>query len=76
MINTHVLGNAVRSFASSWIYPRDTHGNPDGMVHFYPAGEGSCLVLETTSLDHGDVPSGYVRGSGTSEVKSASMIDV
>lgn len=45
-------------------------------VSFYPAGEGSCLVLETTSLDHGDVPSGYVRGSGTSEVKSASMVDV
>ena len=41
-----------------------THGNPRGVewysfgISFFPAGEGSCLVLETTSLDHGDIPTG------------------
>ena len=41
-----------------------THGNPRGGewysfgISFFPAGEGSCLVLETTSLDHGDIPTG------------------
>ena len=30
-------------------------------ISFFPAGEGSCLVLETTSLDHGDIPKGFVR---------------
>ena len=34
-------------------------------------GEESCLVLETTSLDHGDMPTGFVRGSATGKVKSA-----
>ena len=39
-------------------------------VSFFPAGEGSCLVLETTSLDHGDIPTGFVRGSATGKVNS------
>ena len=39
-------------------------------VSFFPAGEGSCLVLETTSLDHGDIPTGFVRGSETGKVNS------
>ena len=30
-------------------------------ISFFSAGEGSCLVLETTSLDHGDMPTGFVR---------------
>ena len=30
-------------------------------VSFFPAGEGSFLVLETTSLDNGDIPTGLVR---------------
>ena len=38
---------------------------------FFPAGEGSCLVLETTSLDHGDTHTGFVCGSATGKVKSA-----
>ena len=45
-------------------------------VSFLPRGGGELFSFETTSLDHGDVPSGYVRGSGTREVKSASMVDV
>ena len=48
-------------------------------ISFFPAGEGSCLVLETTSLDHGDILTGFVRGSGTGKVKSAlpgTMVDV
>lgn len=28
---------------------------------FFPAGEGSCLVWETTLLDHGDIPTGFGR---------------
>ena len=41
--------------------------------------EGSCLVLETTLLDHGDIPTGFVRGSATGKVKRAlpgNMVDV
>ena len=38
--------------------PRGKHRNPGVMVvfwyFFFPDGGGSCLVLETTSLDHGD----------------------
>ena len=38
-------------------FPGGTHG---GMVQlwylFFPTGKGSCLVLETTSLDHGTCP--------------------
>ena len=29
-------------------------------ISFFPVGDGSCLVLETTSLDHGDIPTGFV----------------
>ena len=42
-------------------------------------GEGSCFALETTLLDHGDIPTGFVRGSATGKVKSAlpgNMVDV
>lgn len=28
---------------------------------FFPAGKGSCLVWETTLLDHGDIPTGFGR---------------
>ena len=44
--------------------PRRTHGNPGGIVQFvisfFPAGKGSCLVLETTYLYHRDIPPGFV----------------
>ena len=46
---------------------------------FFPAGEGSCLVLETTSVDHGDIPTGFVRDSATGKVRNAlpgAMVDV
>ena len=47
MINTHILANAVRSFASPWIYPRDTRRNPDGIVLFWcfflPRGGGELF---------------------------------
>ena len=63
-------------------HPRGTHGNPWGIVQFwyffFPAGEGSCLALEMTSLNHGDIPTGFVRGSATDKVKSApgTMVDM
>ena len=67
--------------------PRDTLGEPTGTqeerysfgISFFPAGEGSCLVLETTLLDHGDIPMGFVRDSRTGKMKTAlsgSMVDV
>ena len=37
------------------------------------------MVLEKTSLDHGDIPAGFVRGSATGKVKIAlpgTMVDV
>ena len=57
-------------FASPWVDPWDTpeepRGTQGGMVQFgisfFLAGEGSCLVLDTSSLDHGDIPTGFVRG--------------
>ena len=71
------------SFASPWADPWDTHGHPGRWysfcIAFLPAREGSCLVLETTSLDHVDIPTGFVRGSATGKVKSAlpgTIIDV
>ena len=80
MIITHTLASALIIYFSvdrSTGHSRESKGNSDVLVFlFFPAGKGSCLVLETTSLDHGDVPRGYVRGSGTGEVKSASMVDV
>ena len=30
-------------------------------ISFFPVGKGSCLVLETTLLDHGDMPMGFVQ---------------
>ena len=68
------------SFASPWVDPRDIPGEPMGTqgewysfgISFFSVGEGSCLILGTTSLDHGDIPTGFVRGSGTGKVKSAS----
>ena len=64
-----------------------TPGTPPGIqggwysfgISFFPAREGSCLVLETTPLDHGDIPTGFVRGSAISKAKSAllgTMVDV
>ena len=40
-------------------------------ISFVPAGEGSCLVLETTSVDHEDISKGLVRSSATGKVKNA-----
>ena len=80
------------SFASPWVDrvdPRGTTGEPTGGqpegkwssfdIPFFLAGEGSCLVLKMTSVDHGDLPTGFVRGSATGKVKNAlpgSMVDV
>ena len=44
------------SFASLWVNPQDTPGEPAGTqgewysfgISFFPAGEGSCLGLKTT----------------------------
>ena len=48
-------------------HPQGTHRNPGGTVQlwyfFFPVGEESCLVLETTRLDHGNIPTGFVRVS-------------
>ena len=49
--------------------PRDTPEEPTGTqgewhsldISLFPLGKGSCLVLETTSLDHGDIQTGFVR---------------
>ena len=70
------------SFASPCVDPWDTPGEPSGTqrewysfgISFSPAAEGNCVVLETTFLDHGDIPTGLVRGSGTGNVKSSSMV--
>ena len=59
------------SFDSPWVDRWDTPGEPrgtqGGMVQFgicfFPAGEGNCLVLDTSSLNHGDIPTGFVRVS-------------
>ena len=67
------------SFASPWVDPRDTPEEPTstqgGWYRFgissFLAWKGTCLVLKTTSLDHGDIPTGFVRGSATGKVKSA-----
>ena len=75
------------SFASSWVDPRDTPGESSGTqgewysfgISFFPSGEGSCLVLETPSLDHEGIPMEFLRGSETGKVKSAlpcTMVDV
>ena len=45
----------------------------------FPAGEGICLVLDTTSHDHGDIPTGFVRGTAIGAVKNTlpgTMVDV
>ena len=53
------------SFASPWVDPREPTGTQAEWYNFgisvFPAGKGSCLVLETTSLDQGDIPTGFVR---------------
>ena len=66
------------SLAFPWVDPWDTPGEPRGTqggmvqfdISFSLAREGSCLVLDTTSLDHRDIsrgyidiPTGFVRGS-------------
>ena len=63
------------SFASPLVDVQDTPGQPTGTqgewysfgISFFPRGEGSCLVLETTLLNHGDIPTGFVRGSTLGE---------
>ena len=64
-------------------HPRGTYESSGGMVQFYYfnilAGEGSCLVLETISLDHRDIPTGFARNRERGKVKSVSsdtMVDV
>jgi len=46
--------------------PKTSPGNPGAMVQFwyffFPAGDGNCLVLETTLLDHGEIATGFVPG--------------
>ena len=48
-------------------HPQGTHGSPRGMVQlwqfFFLVEEESCLVLETISLDHGNIPTGFARVS-------------
>ena len=47
-----------------WDTPGEPRGSQGGMVqfgiYFFLAGEGSCLVLNTTSLDHRDISRGYI----------------
>ena len=70
------------SFASPWVDTLDIPGEPTGTqgewhsfgIYFFPAGEGFCLVLETTSQDHGDIPTGFVRGSATGTVKNTYLV--
>ena len=58
--------------------PGTPSGNPGGRVQFwyffFPKGGGSCLVSKTTLLDHGDIPTGFARGSATGKVKSAYLV--
>ena len=60
--------------------PQEPRGSGTVLVFpFFPTGEGSCLVLETTLLDLKNIPTGFVQGSGIGTVKSASpgtMVDV
>ena len=57
------------SFAFPWIDPWDTPREPTGTqeewngvgISFFPTGQGSCLVLESSLLDHEDIPTGFVR---------------
>ena len=52
--------------------PREPMGNDTDLLFvFPPAGKGSCLVLETTLPNRGDIPTGFVRGNATGKVKSA-----
>lgn len=71
------------SFSSPWSTPGEPMGSPGEWsrfgISFFPAGEGSWLVSEKTFMDHGDIPTGFVWGSATDEVKNASpgsMLDV
>ena len=59
------------SFAFLWFDPPDTSRNPTELSHqfqfgisSFPTGEGSFLVLETTSLNHGNIPTRFVRVFG------------
>ena len=57
------------SFVSAWFDPPDIPGEPTVTqrewysfgTSFFPKGKGSCLVLEISSLDFGDIPTGFVR---------------
>ena len=68
------------SLAFRLVDPWDTLGEPRGTqgwmvqfgTYFFLAWEGSCLILDTTPLDHRDIsrgyidiPTGFVRGSVT-----------
>lgn len=69
------------SFAPPWFSPRDTLKDPAGtqgwynFVIFFPVGEGS-LVLETTSMDHGDILAGFVRGWQGEKCFTCYLVDV
>ena len=54
------------SMGRSWVDPRGTDLNQGGhgtvlAFPFFPAGKASCFLSETTSLDHGDIPTGFGR---------------
>ena len=50
------------SFSSVWVNRGEPRGDGTVLVFiFFLLGEGSCLVLETTSLDDEDIPTGFVR---------------
>ena len=53
------------SFAFQWVYPREPRGNGTVLVFLFSHGGGELF----TSPDHGGIPTGFVRGSGTAKVK-------
>jgi len=60
-----VQGIMHLAFAFLWVAPQDTPWEPRGngtvsVFLFFPVKEGSCLVLETTWLDHRNIPTGFV----------------
>ena len=61
-------------FASPWVDAL-TRREPRGKwysfgISFFPSVEWSCLVLETTSLNRGEIPTGFVRDNATGKVNS------
>ena len=60
-----VQGIMHLAFASLWVASQDTPWEPRGngtvsVFLLFPVKEGSCLVLETTWLDHRNIPTGFV----------------